>query len=113
MTALPGFLKAALGPVRARCRGGEGWTLALRDKRTPALMASSIDDQALVVPGEEIFIQAFEFDCPAGANSDPMLNHEVRVCDGRSLTRYSVPRQSSGWPSDRRWLYQNVFSHRG
>jgi hypothetical protein len=27
--ALPGFLKPALSPVRARCRGGEGWTLGV------------------------------------------------------------------------------------
>ena len=30
-----------------------------------------------VVLGEEILIQTFELDCPAGADSDPMLNHEV------------------------------------
>ena len=31
-----------------------------------------------VVLGEKILIQTFELDCPAGADSDPMLNHEVR-----------------------------------
>jgi hypothetical protein len=36
----------------------------------------STDNQGLVF-GEEILIQAFELNCPAGADSDPMLNHEV------------------------------------
>jgi hypothetical protein len=30
-----------------------------------------------IVLGEEILIQTFELDCSAGADPDPMLNHEV------------------------------------
>jgi hypothetical protein len=37
----------------------------------------STDNQGLVVLGKEILIQTFELDCSAGANPDPMLNHEV------------------------------------
>jgi hypothetical protein len=38
---------------------------------------SSTDNQGSVVLGEEVLIQTFELDCPARADSDPMLNHEV------------------------------------
>lgn len=37
----------------------------------------STDNQGSIVLGEEILIQAFELNCPAGADSDHMLNHEV------------------------------------
>jgi hypothetical protein len=37
----------------------------------------STNNQGLVVLGEEILIQTFELDCSAGADPDPMLNHEV------------------------------------
>ena len=35
------------------------------------------ENQSSVVLGEEILIQTFELDCPAGADPHPMLNHEV------------------------------------
>jgi len=43
--ALPGFLKPALSPVRARCRGGEGWTLTLEscDRIAGRALASSLE----------------------------------------------------------------------
>ena len=49
----------------------------LPDRRTPPLTASSTDDKGLVVLGEEILIQTFELDCPAGADPDPMFDHQV------------------------------------
>jgi hypothetical protein len=43
----------------------------------PAMTASSTDDQASVVFGEEILIQTLELDCPARADPHPMLNHDA------------------------------------
>jgi hypothetical protein len=44
-----------------------------------ARVASGAFDRqsASIVLGEKIFIQTFELDCPAGADSDTMFNHEV------------------------------------
>jgi hypothetical protein len=42
-------------------------------------LTATLDRRSVsVVFREEILIQTFELDCPTGADSNPMLNHEVR-----------------------------------